>query len=53
MSAVPGNLPSLTLAVAAFASGVDALGWQAGWLLVMVVSGVCLLHGRLELSQRG
>ena len=32
-------LALLSLAAAAFASGIDAFGWQAGWLLAMVVSG--------------
>ena len=45
-------LALLSLAAAAFASGVDALGWQAGWLLVMVVSGLCLLHGIGQREQR-
>ena len=45
-------LALLSLAAAAFASGIDAFGWQAGWLLAMVVSGLYLLHGIGRREQR-
>ncbi|MDF3134247.1 methyl-accepting chemotaxis protein [Pseudomonas extremaustralis] len=45
-------LALLSLAAAAFASGIDAFGWQVGWLLAMVVSGLYLLHGIGRREQR-
>jgi methyl-accepting chemotaxis protein len=45
-------LALLSLAAAAFASGIDAFGWQVGWLLAMAVSGLYLLHGIGRREQR-